>query len=193
MAINTEKTQIVPFWRPNTAKTEFKFHFGDNSLDIVSVYKYLGVQFDENLNFETNAAVLADAAGKALGAIRSKLKILKECGFNSFSTLFDSGVLTIADYAAAIWGTKTFSKTEQVSYKAARYFLGVHRFAPVEALLGDMGWPTARKRHRLLILKYWNYLCELPNSRLTRIVFDWDRLHVRTKGTWSNASLWNFM
>ena len=119
MAINADKTQIVHFRRPSTEKTNVTFHFGDKCLEIVSFYKYLGVQFDENLNFEKNAVVLADAAGRAPGAIRSKLKNLKECGFNSFSTLFNSGVITIADYGAAVWGTKNFPKTEQVSYKAA--------------------------------------------------------------------------
>ena len=131
---------------------------------------------------------MAGAACRALGAIRSKLKNLKDCGYNSFNILFTSGVLTIADYSAAIWGTKNFAKTEQVSYKAARYFMGVHRFAPIEALLGDMGWSTARSRHKLLILKYWNHLCELPESRVTRKVFNWDRLYKNTRGTWSCAA-----
>ena len=102
-------------------------------------YKYPGVIFDEFLDFELNASILSDAAGRALGAIRSKLKNLKECGYNSFNTLYTSGVLSVADYSAGVWGTKVFPKSEQIQYKAARYFLGVHRFAPIEALLGDMG------------------------------------------------------
>ena len=121
-------------------------------------YKYLGVLFDEFINFESNASLLADAAGRALGAIRSKLKHLKQSGYKTFNTLFNSGVLSIADYCAAIWGTKNLPKIEQVSYKAARYFLGVHRYAPIEALLGDMGWLSAKSRHKLLILKFWNRL-----------------------------------
>ena len=102
----------------------------------------------------------------------------------TFNTLFKSGALSIADYSAGIWGTKIFPQIEQVQYKAARYFLGVHRFAPTEALLGDMGWSTARTRHRLLILKFWNRLCNLHTSRLTRRVFDWDRLYTNKRGTW---------
>ena len=188
MAINADKTQVVHFRRPSVPRTKVNFLFGEDSLTIVPVYKYLGVQFDKYLNFEKNASVLADAASRALGAIRSKLKSLKCFGFNSFNTLFNSGVLTIADYSAGVWGTKNYAKTEQVSYKAARYFLGVHRFAPVEALLGDMGWSTAKTRHKILIMKYWNRLCELPQSRLTRRVFDWDRKFTNSRGTWSYSA-----
>ena len=188
MGINTEKTQVVHFRRKNTPQTAFCFTFGDSLLEIVPFYKYLGVIFDENLNFDKTSSVLADAACRALGAIRSKLRNLKCCGYHTFNTLFTSGVLSIADYSAAIWGTKKFAKTEQVSYKAARYYMGVHRFAPVDALLGDMGWLSAESRHKILILKLWNRLCGLPNTRLTRRVFDWDRLFANIKGTWAYAA-----
>ena len=187
MAINTSKTQVVHFRRTNIPKTNSAFYFGDSLLETVSFYKYLGVIFDEHLSFDKNATVLADAACRALGAIRVKLKNLKSCGYNTFNTLFNSGVLSISDYSAAIWGTKTFAKTEQVSYKAARFFMGVHRFASVDALLGDMGWSSARSRHKILLLKYWKRLCDLPDDRLTRRVFHWDRQFANLKGTWSYA------
>ena len=145
-------------------------------------YKYLGVIFDEHLSFEQNATVLADAACRALGAVRSKFKNIKSCGYNTFNTLFNSGVLSISDYSSAIWGTKKFPKTEQVSYKAARYFMGVHRFAPVNALLGDMGWLTAHSRHKIKILKYWIRLCNLPDTRLTKRLFNWDCQFTNTQG-----------
>ena len=188
MAINTGKTQVVHFRTPRTPKTNFNFQFGNNPLTIESQYKYLGVLFDEFLSFENNASALADAACRALGAIRSKIQYIKPCGYKTFNTLFSSGVISISDYSAAIWGTKSFPKIEQVSYKAARYFLGVHRFAPVEALLGDMGWSSARNRHKLLILKFWNRLCCLPESRVTRKIFEWDREFSNFRGTWSFAA-----
>lgn len=185
MAVNADKTQVVHFRPEKADKTDYCFLMGECELQVVSSYKYLGVTFDEYLLFDTNASTLADAAIRALGKIRSKLKTLKECGVNSFNTLFKSGVLTIADYGAGIWGTKIYSKTEQVSYRAARYFLGVHRFAPIEALLGDMGWVAAKTRHKLLAISYWNRLCNLNSERLTRRVFDWDRSFSNKKGTWS--------
>ena len=91
-----------------------------------------------------------------------------------------------------VWGerfkestSKIFEKIEQVSYRGARYYLGVHRFASTNALLGDLGWTSARTRHKLLILKLWNRLCEMPLNRLTKKVFSWDLLYSTRRGTWS--------
>ena len=186
MSINADKTQIVHFRQWSKPQSPFIFHFESHNLKTVRYYKYLGVTLDEHIDFELNSSILADAAGRALGAIRSKLKNLKECGYGSFNTLFNAGVLTICDYAAGVWGTKTYAKTEQVQYKAARYFLGVHRFAPIEALLGDLGWFTAKTRHKILILQYWNRLCLLPDNRITNYIFLWDLHNFHNKrGTWS--------
>ena len=112
MAVNIDKTQIVHFRRPKDNRTNNKFTLGDEQLETTPCYKYLGVMFDEYLTFETNASVLAESAGRALGLIRTKIRNLKVCGYNSFHTLFKSGVLSVADYSAGIWGTKIFSKTE---------------------------------------------------------------------------------
>ena len=185
MAINTGKTQIVHFRDPRSSQTNYPFKFGDYSLSIVNHYKYLGIIFDEHLNFDLNASVLSNAALRALGGIKNKLRNLKECGYKSFNTLFSSGVISIADYSAGIWGTKCFQKIEQVQYHAARYYLGVHQFTSIEALLGDMGWSSAKSRHNVLILKFWNRMCHLNVSRLTRKIFEWDRLYSNKKGTWS--------
>ena len=129
--------------------------------------------------------LLAESAGRALGAIRSKLKYLKECGFQSFDTLFNCGVLSICDYSAGVWGTKRFEKIEQVLYRGARYFLGVHRFASIDAILGDLGWLSAKTRHKILNMKLWNRLCNLPQSRITHRVFLWDLLYSTKRGSWS--------
>ena len=185
MAVNMDKTKVIHFRKKSIAQTAYDFQLGNVPVEKVCTYKYLGVLFDEFLNFEQNAVILADAAGRALGAIRTKLKYLKECGFKSFNTLFKCGVLSISDYAAGVWGTKRFNKTEQVMYRGARYFLGVHRFASIDALLGDLGWVPAQTRHKELILKLWNRLCQMPLDRITRQVFDWDLLYSTSRGSWS--------
>ena len=44
----------------------------------------------------------------------TELKRLKECEYKSFNTFFKSGVLTIVDYSAGVWTTKSFPKSEQM-------------------------------------------------------------------------------
>ena len=50
-----------------------------------------------------------------------------------------------------------------------------------------MGWLSALSRHKILILKFWNLLCKLPSTRLTKRVFDWDCQSTNIKGTWTYA------
>ena len=48
-----------------------------------------------------------------------------------------------------------------------------------------MGWSTSKSRHKILILKHWNRLCTLDESRVTKKVFNWDRRFSNKCGTWS--------
>jgi hypothetical protein len=47
-------------------------------LQIVQRYKYLGLVFDEYLNYKVSAEVLADSGGRALGAIINKYKTIND-------------------------------------------------------------------------------------------------------------------
>ncbi len=82
-----EKTNIVHFRRKRKQWTTFKFKFENNSFNIVDRYKYLGAVLQENLDFKITEELLAGAAGRALGAIISKFKCLKNVGFNTFNKM----------------------------------------------------------------------------------------------------------
>jgi hypothetical protein len=175
---------VVHFRPARASKTNFTFKFNETELCTVPIYKYLGVYFDEHLSFYDNAVNLSAAASRALGLIRFKLKYLKECSCTTFTKLYTSCVCPIIDYGAEVWGTKTFNITEQVQYKALRYFLGVHRFTPIDVLLGESGWLSVFTRHKLASIRLWNRLVNLPATRLTNIIFLWDIEHFSKPNTW---------
>ena len=83
MSINADKTQIIHFRQSSKPQSSHAFYFESRILETVKHYKYLGVTLDEHIDFELNSSILADAAGRALGAIRSKLKYLKKESGNS--------------------------------------------------------------------------------------------------------------
>ena len=56
------------------------------------------------------------------------------------------------NYGAGIWGYREFPCMEKVQNRALRCFLGVHKYAPLFALQGEMAI-TSRK---LEILRLWN-------------------------------------
>ncbi len=83
--------------------TEFNFTFDNSPLNVVNKYKYLGIILEEHLDFNLTASVLANAAGRALGAVISKFKTLKNVGFSTFSKMYHSHVVLITDYSSGIW------------------------------------------------------------------------------------------
>ncbi|KAI8493350.1 hypothetical protein Bbelb_287470 [Branchiostoma belcheri] len=89
-------------------------------------------------DFEKSTTVLAEAAGRALGGVLGKVKVLKDLGYYTYTQLYEACVCPILDYAAGVWGYKTTEKCSVVQNRAIRCFLGVHRFAPVLATTGDM-------------------------------------------------------
>ena len=117
--------------------------------------------------------MLLESASRALGGVINKFKTLKDCGYKTFTKLFETGVLSILNYGAEIWGYGNFPKCDNVMNRAMRYFLGVHRFAPIAALHGDMAWLSLKYTRYIAMLRFWNRLIKMDNSRLTKRIFLW--------------------
>ncbi len=84
-----------------TGKSQYQgqsnLFLGNLDMEIVDKYKYLGIFLDEFLFFRCSASMLSGAAGRALGSIISKFKLLKNVGFETFSKLHHSGVVPVVD------------------------------------------------------------------------------------------------
>ncbi len=104
MRVNMSKSKIVHFRPHNCNETEFNFNLGGSQLEIVPKYKYLGLIFDYELNFTSTAGVLADSAGRALGAICSKFRSIKGLGYETYTKMYHTGVVPIMDYGAGVGG-----------------------------------------------------------------------------------------
>ena len=171
LKVNESKSNIVHFRKSRQKQTNFKFEYGGKTIELKSEYKYLGVILDEHLTFTTCSKVLADSGGRALGAVISKFKQFRDVGYNTFTKMFETGVIPVMDYGSGVWGCSKNTHSESIQNKACRYFMGVHNFTPLPALHGEMGWFPTKFRKFLSILRYWNRLINMPNERLTKHIF----------------------
>ncbi len=174
--INPEKSQIVHYRNAPKARTNVEFKLCDNgpSLQVVDSYRYLGVYLDEYLTFNQTTSLLASAGGRALGSMINKFRTLSDMGHSTYTKLYHSLVAPVTDYGSAIWGFKSYSELDKVQNRALRFFTGVHKFAPTIGYTGDMGWLSNRGRWKLNMLRYWNRLVTLDDTRLTKKIFRWD-------------------
>ena len=181
MCINQKKTQVMHFRNPGTEISNFKFCVGDKQLEFADKYKYLGLFLDEHMSFLQGVTALADSAGRALGGLIGKTKILKDMGYFTYSQLYHSCVCPILDYMSGVWGYKCFQLNERVQNRAIRFFLGLHKYAPIPAFNGDMGWDSCKIRWKANMVNLWNRLLDLPPNRVASQIFYWD---LSVKGVW---------
>ena len=174
LRINYAKSNNVHFRNKGKERSTFEFHIGNQPVEYATVYRYLGIHMHENLDFSETAEVLSQAGGRALGAMISKIHSYKDVGYNTYSKLFNSCVAPVLDYCAGVWGFKQFGKIDTVQNRAIRYFLGVHRFTPILAINGEMGWTISMHRRWANMLRLWNRLIGMNNDRLTKCVFETD-------------------
>ena len=122
------------------------------------------------LAFKPAIGILSDSAGRALGAMLSKVKNCKDLGFNSFTHLYKVCLCPVLDYAAGVWGFNVQPDSDTPQHIALRSFLRVHKRTPIAALCGDMGWEPSNVRH---IYKS-KHCTSMPEDRLSRKIFNWE-------------------
>ena len=171
------------FRRSRQKVTDVKFIYGNTNLNIVSEYKYLGVILDENITFTKCSKTLAKSWGRALSSIISKFKTFKDLGYKTYTSMYLSGVVPILDYGSSIWSYNAKNNhSNMIQNKASRYFLCVHNFTPIPALVGEMGWLPCKYRKMINTLRFWNRLIKMPNDRLTKYIFN--RQYELTTDNW---------
>ena len=186
LALNYDKTKVVHFHRANSPPTQRDFAIGENSIDRDCYYRYLGFEFCDTLDHNHGVNVLNRAASKALGSVTSKYFALDGTSYDVYKNMYDSLVCPVMDYACEIWGVKSYSFVNTTQHRAMRTYLGVGKVTPLPAMYGDIPWITPYTRHRSAAVRYWHRLTGMPETRLTRRVFNWDyELACRGRPSWN--------
>lgn len=56
-------------------------------------------------------------------------------------------------------------------------FFGVHKFAPILAIQGDMGWVPGVVQRKCEMIRLWNRLIKMEEDRVNKRVFSWGKAH----------------
>ena len=175
LSTNNDKSAVVHFRKSRIQRCTKVFTLQNRALLTVPNYKYLGIILNEHHDYQHAVNPLCVAAGRALGGIIHKFRSFKNIGYSTFSKLYDSCVTPILEYGAAVWGAnRKYECVDRVMYRALRYYLGVHRFAPVAGLVGDMGFIPHEVGRTVASLRLWNRLVKLDDNRITKKVFNYD-------------------
>ena len=130
-------------------KIEAQYQLHGHTLEAVTSAKYLGITFNNKLQWDQHINNITSKANKTLGFLRRNLKIpsirIKE---QAYQTL----VRPLVEYASSVWDpyTKTeINKIEAVQRRAARYVINNHRNrSSVSNMLQRLKWRPLENRRK---------------------------------------------
>ena len=173
MKVNCSKSNILHFRPKSFSRTNTVFKCGDEVVNVIDKYVYLGLHFNEFLDFNIMAKFVAQAAGRAFGLLVVKCKAAGGMPFNVFTKLYNSTVLAVINYGSAIWGAKTFSCIETIHNRAMRFYLGTGKYTPNAALIGDMGWEPIIVKQYASVANFWARCINMDDTRINKKVFSY--------------------
>ena len=151
------------------------FIFDMQPVPYCTAYKYLGANINEFLDYNFTAECLANSAGRALSSIITKM--IKHGGFpfNVYSVLYDACVTSISDYASEIMGYTQYDSTVQLHTRAIRAYLGLPKNSCSVGVQSEVDWLLPEYRTQMKMVRQYNRILSMDNSRLTKQVYMWDR------------------
>ena len=185
LSVNKTKTKIVIFTK-HDPQIELFFKCGENYIEIVNDYKYLGIIFHKTGKFTHAEEHLAKQGIKAMHALRRNVQG-KEMQIDIMTRLFDTLVSPVISYGAEVWlpynrqMTKehtlsdTFQTylspecpTENVHIKFCRSLLGMHKQTMKVPILAELGrFPTSLQMIGQVI-SFWAHITEAQENSLLK-------------------------
>ena len=175
LEINLTKTNIMHIRSKRKNQSKFSFLFDMQPVPYCTSYKYLGVNLNEFLDYNFTADCLADSAGRALGAIITKMIKNRGFPFRVYTVLYEACVTSIVDYAGEVTGYTQYSRSVQLHARAIRAFLGLPKNSCNVGVLSEVDWLLPEYRTRIRMIRQYSRILSMSDSRLTKKVFFWDK------------------
>ena len=186
MKLNLNKTKIMVFRNGGIVKQIEKWLYQGTQIEIVSIYKYLGLYFTPKLIWTKTKELTAMQAQKAVCSI---FKFQKKFGHfcpNDAFKLFDSMVKPILCYGSELWGYKYCEEIEKVQSRFCKYYIGQSQKTTDSLALGECGRMPLAVTYMTQAVKYWIKLTQMQNNRYPRQCYYMLRsLTEAGKSTWA--------
>ena len=114
------------------------------------------------------------SASRSFGRIHSIFKQIGNMGIKTYETLYNAYVSLILNYASGVWGFESYNSAQVLQNRLMRFFLGVHRFAPLAATHTEMDWLECKEATWIEMLRLYNRILIMDEGMLPKIVLKWD-------------------
>ena len=190
LIVNLNKSAVLVFRKGGFLGRLEKWHYGNQPIQVVNSYKYLGYTMTTKLSLEIP---LAEFAGRAKNKTLTIFKTLYKLGKiepDIFFRLFDSQVKPILLYASEVWGLaskETFQTIEKVHMYACKRMLGVTPRTPNTLVQGELNRYPLSIDAKLRAVNYWGKLIQLDSTRLPRQAYERELKETNKPSNWADG------
>ena len=123
------------------------YYLGLEQLKVVRTYKYLGLDFEDNLRWNITQERLT---AKARGRVALLCKGLKEgLSLKAAESMWWAMVVPVLNYGTEIWGSGKCVEIERVQLETGRRILGVGKKTADNVVRGELGWWTMKAQRNM--------------------------------------------
>ena len=182
-----EKTKIIIFSRGKVRNIP-NFTYGNDPIDVVFEYTYLGIRFKFNGEFDVAISKRIELARIAMFSLVQKSNRLG-LTLQTQIELFEKTVLPVALYGCEIWGASNLKQLESFQSQYYKYILKLARHTPTSMVLGETGRMNLKSIIETRMIGYWSRLVNGENSKIAFHIYS--IAHVKHDNIDSNfRSVW---
>lgn len=155
ISVNTRKTKVVVFKKGGRINNDYQWDYRGQQLEVVSIFKYLGLYFSATGTFSVNFTETVNTARRALFGLKKIFSKNVEIVAKMQLDLFNSMVLPILFYGCEVWGFSRADPIERFYLSFLKSLLCVKSSTPNCFVYGELGvYPLILER-KYRIVKFW--------------------------------------
>ncbi len=172
LTVNLNKSKIVVFRKKGMLARSLKWHYGNDKIEVVKEYKYLGVLFTcfHKMGAHLNSQLATSKL--MLNTAYRKIFVIDAASFESYLKLFDCVTRSVMCYASQVWG---FQKSDIVE-SMFRFFMKKTLRLPYNTPNYVLFLESGRDPIYLFSLKlHWSFILQtiqLEDGRFRKILFE---------------------
>lgn len=180
---STSKTVCIHFCNQRALHLHPTLYMNNSPIPVVEKTKFLGVMFDEKLNFKAHIAYIRVRCQAGLQLLRTVSKLDWGADRETLLRLFRSLIRSRLDYGAPVYGSARPSyllRLQPVQNQALRLCLGAFRTSPIASLHAEALEPPMEIRRLQLGLQYAIKVASDTDNPAHNSIFNNQLAHIYT-------------
>jgi hypothetical protein len=186
LTVNTSKTKVVVFSKGKIKRCPSFFLFGDEHVEVVDDYIYLGTTMNYNGRFNKAIHKQVVQAKRAMFSLLTKARRL-DLPVDIQCELFEKMIVPILLYGSEVWGFSNIHETEVLYRNFLKNLLKLNRSTPSCIVYGEFGKSPLQNVVDKRMIQFWIKVSEGKSSKLSNIVY---RLLYKLHNTGEFKSVW---